>query len=101
MGGSGTGTGTGLERRGRFPLRRGLTAEGRARRRCVRALAQIMSPLLAHLGVDDLDADSIDWGTLVVYTCPANCARPAGAPSAYRRELVWRQHFSGPPAHAS
>jgi len=58
--------------------------------------AQIMSPLLAYLGVDDLQADSIDWGTLLVYTCPVNCARPtsAVAASAYRRELLWRQQFS-------
>ena len=64
------------------------------RRVRIRCALQIMSPLLAYLGVDDLHVDSIDWGTLLVYTCPANCSRPSTATSAYRRDLLWRQQFS-------
>lgn len=30
---------------------------------------QIMPPILSILGVDDLDKDSLDFGTIIVYTC--------------------------------
>jgi hypothetical protein len=61
---------------------------------------QILSSLLNHLAVDadDPGVDTIDWGTLLVYTCPANCAPPAAAATGpwrgYRPERVWRQQFS-------
>lgn len=28
-----------------------------------------MPPILSILGVDDLDKDSLDFGTIIVYTC--------------------------------
>ncbi|POI26550.1 hypothetical protein CIB84_009700, partial [Bambusicola thoracicus] len=50
---------------------------------------QIMPQLLNHLKVDSL-GESIDWGTLVVYTCAENC----GAENKYAEEFIWKQDFS-------
>ncbi|XP_010002533.1 PREDICTED: programmed cell death protein 2 [Chaetura pelagica] len=50
---------------------------------------QIMPQLLNHLQVDSL-GESIDWGTLVVYTCADNC----GDGSEYLEEFIWKQDFS-------
>ncbi|XP_065689858.2 programmed cell death protein 2 isoform X2 [Patagioenas fasciata] len=50
---------------------------------------QIMPQLLNHLQVDSL-GESIDWGTLVVYTCADNC----GAGNEYLEEFIWKQDFS-------
>ncbi|XP_065586834.1 programmed cell death protein 2 [Cyrtonyx montezumae] len=50
---------------------------------------QIMPQLLNHLKVDSL-GESIDWGTLVVYTCAENC----GAQNKYTEEFIWKQDFS-------
>ncbi|XP_035755586.1 programmed cell death protein 2, partial [Egretta garzetta] len=50
---------------------------------------QIMPQLLNHLQVDSL-GESIDWGTLVVYTCANNC----GEGNAYLEEFIWKQDFS-------
>ncbi|NXJ74932.1 PDCD2 protein, partial [Trogon melanurus] len=50
---------------------------------------QIMPQLLNHLEVDSL-GESIDWGTLVVYTCADNC----GESSEYLEEFIWKQDFS-------
>ncbi|KAG5459401.1 MAG: programmed cell death protein 2 [Olpidium bornovanus] len=46
---------------------------------------------LTHLPIDNSDPQALDWGTLLVYTCPRSCAlnRP------YVREALWRQDFSG------
>jgi pre-rRNA-processing protein TSR4 len=65
---------------------------------------QVMPQLLNHLDIDALDASSIDWGILAVYTCSESCsARPAVAVgegagaaaaavgTAYLDEFVWRQ----------
>jgi len=35
--------------------------------------------------------DSLDWGTVVVYTCSASCEAAAGAACAYADEFVWHQ----------
>lgn len=48
-----------------------------------------MPQLLNHLKVDSL-GESIDWGTLVVYTCAENC----GAENKYAEEFIWKQDFS-------
>uniref|UniRef100_A0A8C3KDF8 Programmed cell death protein 2 C-terminal domain-containing protein n=1 Tax=Calidris pygmaea TaxID=425635 RepID=A0A8C3KDF8_9CHAR len=48
-----------------------------------------MPQLLNHLQVDSL-GESIDWGTLVVYTCADNC----GGGSEYLEEFIWKQDFS-------
>ncbi|KFO80739.1 Programmed cell death protein 2, partial [Cuculus canorus] len=50
---------------------------------------QIMPQLLNHLKVDSL-GESIDWGTLVVYTCADNC----GDGNEYLEEFIWKQDFS-------
>ncbi|PKU47756.1 hypothetical protein llap_1956 [Limosa lapponica baueri] len=50
---------------------------------------QIMPQLLNHLQVDSL-GESIDWGTLVVYTCADNC----GGGNEYLEEFIWKQDFS-------
>ena len=50
---------------------------------------KIMPQLLNHLQVDSL-GESIDWGTLVVYTCADNC----GEGNEYLEEFIWKQDFS-------
>ncbi|XP_041280064.1 programmed cell death protein 2 isoform X1 [Onychostruthus taczanowskii] len=50
---------------------------------------QIMPQLLNHLQVDSL-GESIDWGTLVVYTCADSC----GGGSEYLEEFIWKQDYS-------
>jgi pre-rRNA-processing protein TSR4 len=50
---------------------------------------QILPQLLNHLGLDSV-GDSIDWGTLAVYTCSASC----DVGPAYHPEIVWKQDFS-------
>ncbi|KFZ66308.1 Programmed cell death protein 2, partial [Antrostomus carolinensis] len=50
---------------------------------------QIMPQLLNHLQVDSL-GESMDWGTLVVYTCADNC----GEGNEYLEEFIWKQDFS-------
>ncbi|NXK92208.1 PDCD2 protein, partial [Formicarius rufipectus] len=50
---------------------------------------QIMPQLLNHLQVDSL-GESIDWGTLVVYTCADNC----GGGNEYLEEFIWKQDYS-------
>ncbi|NWI88775.1 PDCD2 protein, partial [Pitta sordida] len=50
---------------------------------------QIMPQLLNYLQVDSL-GESIDWGTLVVYTCADNC----GGENKYLEEFLWKQDHS-------
>ncbi|XP_053829508.1 programmed cell death protein 2 isoform X2 [Vidua macroura] len=50
---------------------------------------QIMPQLLNHLQVDSL-GESIDWGTLVVYTCAESCS----GGSEYLEEFIWKQDYS-------
>ncbi|XP_062850915.1 programmed cell death protein 2 [Trichomycterus rosablanca] len=50
---------------------------------------QIMPQLLNSLKVDRPDA-SIDWGTLVIYTCAASCDQG----NKYSPEFIWKQDFS-------
>ena len=40
--------------------------------------------------VDSIQA-SIDWGTLVVYTCSEDCNEEE---KAYHEEFVWKQDFT-------
>ncbi|KAJ2610808.1 hypothetical protein GGF44_006191, partial [Coemansia sp. RSA 1694] len=54
---------------------------------------QIMPQMLNYLSVDSADPTSVDWGTLLVYTCPKSCSS-ASAASAYASEVVYRQNFS-------
>ena len=48
-----------------------------------------MPQLLNHLQVDSLE-ESVDWGTLVVYTCAQSC----GDGSSYQTEFIWKQKFA-------
>ncbi|VDI64159.1 pre-rRNA-processing protein TSR4 [Mytilus galloprovincialis] len=50
---------------------------------------QIMPQLLTYLEVDSL-GDSIDWGTLCVYTCSGSC----DIGNNYNKEFLWKQDFS-------
>ncbi|NWY01077.1 PDCD2 protein, partial [Nothoprocta ornata] len=50
---------------------------------------QIMPQLLNHLQVDRL-GESMDWGTLAVYTCAESCSQAGG----YAEEFIWKQDFS-------
>ncbi|XP_061480429.1 programmed cell death protein 2 [Rhineura floridana] len=50
---------------------------------------QVMPQLLNHLKADSL-AESIDWGTLAVYTCAENCNRG----NHYTEEFIWKQDIS-------
>ncbi|KAJ1984044.1 hypothetical protein H4R34_000906 [Dimargaris verticillata] len=68
---------------------------------------QILPQLLNYLGEDHMAQSSLDWGTLLVYSCPRNCiqsAEPSSSPSSvgedpacrqkYVEEVIWRQDFS-------
>ncbi|XP_072031618.1 programmed cell death protein 2-like [Amphiura filiformis] len=50
---------------------------------------QIMPQLLIHLNVDSVN-ESIDWGTLLVYTCSNSCDEGP----AYHKEFIWKQDVS-------
>ncbi|XP_076440718.1 programmed cell death protein 2-like [Babylonia areolata] len=51
---------------------------------------QVMPQLLNYLGVDDKDGNSLDWGTLCVYTCRDSCA----IGNNYVTEFLWKQDFT-------
>ncbi|KAJ1860302.1 hypothetical protein LPJ73_001428 [Coemansia sp. RSA 2703] len=53
---------------------------------------QVMPQMLNNLALDATDALSIDWGTLLVYTCARSC--DIDAADGYALEVVWRQNFS-------
>lgn len=48
---------------------------------------QILPQLLFYFGVSN-DVDSLDWATMVVYTCESSCE----ANVSYKDEFVWVQH---------
>ncbi|KAF7728156.1 Programmed cell death protein 2 [Apophysomyces ossiformis] len=52
---------------------------------------QILSTLLNFLGVSHIATDSLDWGSLYVYTCKYNC--PIGN-DVFAEEYIWKQDFS-------
>ncbi|KAI8348812.1 programmed cell death protein 2 [Choanephora cucurbitarum] len=52
---------------------------------------QILSTLLNYLGVNHIAMDSLDWGSLYVYTCKENCELGNGV---YAEEIIWKQDFS-------
>ena len=54
-------------------------------------LLQVLPQLLNHLDVTNVDK-SIDWGTLLVYTCSESCEQPEH--EQYSDEFVWKQDFS-------
>jgi len=50
---------------------------------------QVLPQMINYLGVETT-MESIDWGTLCVYTCADNCTKGP----AYKTEFVWKQDFS-------
>ncbi|KAJ3365856.1 programmed cell death protein [Kappamyces sp. JEL0680] len=52
---------------------------------------QIMPQLLVHLGLDHKDANCLDWGTVVFYTCSQHCQAANGS---YAVECYIKQDFS-------
>ena len=53
---------------------------------------QVMPQLLYFLKLDTVSSPSIDWGTLLVYTCSNGCNTKSG----YVEEFLWKQDFSDP-----
>lgn len=53
---------------------------------------QIMPQLLFYFGVRN-DPDSLDWGTIAVYTCSASC----GSSLSYKEEFAWVQLYPTAP----
>ena len=49
---------------------------------------QVLSQTLSYINIEN-GQDSLDWGTLIVYTCKKSC-RIEG----YAREFVWQQDYS-------
>jgi pre-rRNA-processing protein TSR4 len=50
---------------------------------------QVLPQMINYLGVETT-VDSIDFGTLCVYTCSVNCREG----DVYKEEVVWKQDFS-------
>lgn len=50
---------------------------------------QVLPQMINYLGVETT-IDSIDWGTICVFTCADNCTDG----NAYKEEFVWKQDFS-------
>ncbi|CAG8443429.1 8316_t:CDS:2 [Ambispora gerdemannii] len=55
---------------------------------------QILSTLLNYLKIDHTKRDSLDWGTLLVYSCKGNCYIDDEKNLHYLEEYIWRQNFS-------
>ena len=51
---------------------------------------QVMPQLLNYLDVDEKDGNSLDWGTLCVYTCRDSCS----IGNNYAAEFLWKQDFA-------
>ncbi|XP_071441894.1 programmed cell death protein 2 [Hetaerina americana] len=50
---------------------------------------QVLPQMLSYLQMDDI-GKSIDWGTLVIFTCSESC----DSGPAYKKEVIWKQDFS-------
>ena len=51
-----------------------------------------MPQLLYYLNLDSTPSPtSIDWGTLLIYTCVANCLH---TPPGYIEEFLWKQELT-------
>ena len=48
-----------------------------------------MPQLLYYLKLDSTTGPSIDWGTLVVYTCEQSCTSKTD--NVYQPEFLWKQ----------
>ncbi|RHZ81921.1 hypothetical protein Glove_116g54 [Diversispora epigaea] len=52
---------------------------------------QILSTLINYLNIDNTQKESLDWGTILVYSCKDNCHVKD---MYYIEEFIWRQDFS-------
>ncbi|KAI9496356.1 programmed cell death protein 2 [Zychaea mexicana] len=52
---------------------------------------QILPTLLNYLGISHTADDSLDWGSLYVYTCKHNCSI---SPEVFVPEYIWKQDFT-------
>ena len=57
---------------------------------CFITSGQVMPQLLYYLKMDVVSGPSVDWGTLLIYTCADNCSTGP----AYHQEFLWKQRFS-------
>ncbi|KAJ2160231.1 hypothetical protein GGF46_002440 [Coemansia sp. RSA 552] len=57
---------------------------------------QVMPQMLNYLALDSVDPKAVDWGTILVYTCPRSCSASGGGTGqrTYTREVACRQNFS-------
>lgn len=51
---------------------------------------QILPQILQHLSINHSDPNAIDFGTLLVYSCPKSCL----SATEYSEEFIWHQPFS-------
>ena len=49
-----------------------------------------LNPPLYYLKLDSVSGPSVDWGTLMIYTC-SNCFTVG---CGYKQEVIWRQDFT-------
>ncbi|KAI7855292.1 programmed cell death protein 2 [Circinella umbellata] len=52
---------------------------------------QILSTLLNYLDISHVAEDSLDWGSVYIYTCKYNCPI---SPDIFVPEYIWKQDFS-------
>jgi pre-rRNA-processing protein TSR4 len=52
---------------------------------------QILSTMLNFIGINHVAVDSLDWGSLFVYTCKQNCEI---GKDVFAEEVLWKQDFS-------
>ncbi|CAJ0850627.1 6056_t:CDS:2 [Entrophospora sp. SA101] len=52
---------------------------------------QVLSTLLNYLKIDHTKLDSLDWGTLLIYSCKDSCHSEN---NYYLEEFIYRQDFS-------
>ena len=53
-----------------------------------------MPQLLYFLSTEQkFSQESIDWGTLLIYSCSASCGKSSDSPAEAKEEFVWRQNL--------
>ena len=53
-----------------------------------------MPQLLYYLKLDTVSDASVDWGTLLIYSCSLSCTTTESVQSSYTTDVVWKQDFS-------
>ena len=54
---------------------------------------QIMPQLLNHLELQPLNRDSLDWGSIYIFSCPKNCSPASNIHLPYMEEYAVIQQF--------